>query len=373
VTAAVTGLAVTTAFGRGRDALLKGLADGEPAFTPVTRFDVGRRRARVAATLPDVGPVLDEIAAAIDEACDAAGLTREQRAECLLLLSWHPDPTTVRETVRDGGSMAGGCRAAELASRCGLQGAVRTYTTACVSSSTAIADGAAMIALQGVKRLVVAAGYLVDQDYFALFDAGRAMAADGVLRAFSVGRQGLLLGDAVVAVVLEDSEAAAARGATVESTIPGWGRAGDAHHVCQPHPEGVGLARAVRSALARAEIAPSDVAYVNAHGTGTPLNDSAEAAGLHGGFGPDVAEIPVSSTKSLHGHTLEAAGLLELVVTTLALQSAQLPVNAGFLGADEDCVLDLVLAASQKPRSRYAVSLNAAFGGANTALVVAVP
>ncbi|HEY0638896.1 MAG TPA: beta-ketoacyl-[acyl-carrier-protein] synthase family protein, partial [Pseudonocardiaceae bacterium] len=150
----------------------------------------------------------------------------------------------------------------------------------------------------------------------------------------------------------------------------GWGRAGDAHHVCQPRPDGAGLARAAESALRRAGVTPAEVGYVNANGTGTPFSDTAEAAALHRLFGPDAERVPVSSTKSVHGHALEASGLLELVVTVLALRAGWLPVNAGWTGADERCRLDLVLDGPRPVTPRYALSLNAAFGGANTALLV---
>jgi 3-oxoacyl-(acyl-carrier-protein) synthase len=130
------------------------------------------------------------------------------------------------------------------------------------------------------------------------------------------------------------------------------------------------LARAIEAACSRAGIAPSEVGYLNAHGTGTPFSDAAESAALHRALGSAVREVPVSSTKALHGHTLEASGLIELVITVLALRSGKLPVNAGFLGADPACELNLILGGPRELRSDYALSVNAAFGGANTALVV---
>ena len=110
--------------------------------------------------------------------------------------------------------------------------------------------------------------------------------------------------------------------------------------------------------------------YVNANGTGTPQSDAAEAAALHRAFGECIGGVPVSSTKSVHGHALEASALLELVVTVLALRSGLLPVNAGFLEPDADCELDLVLDTPRAALPRYAMSVNFAFGGANTALLV---
>ncbi|MEZ0093521.1 beta-ketoacyl synthase [Streptacidiphilus sp. EB129] len=409
--AVVTGLAVASACGRGPDALFDSVCAGTPAFGPVTRFDTAARRVRVAATLHDAAPLPEELAEALHQSCTQAGLTVDQRKDSPLLLAWHPGPDAVRaarrasEAVKEAASVtaavteaavaavavhapklsaathapgspdahSAAAMAAGLAARCGLGGAVRTYTTACVSASTAVADAAAMIATGRADRVVVAAGYLVDQDYFGLFDAGRALATDGRIRPFSRGRTGLLLGDAVAAVVLESPGAARARGAEVLGRVLGWGRAGDAHHVCRPHPEGAGVARAVRAALDRAGVSAEELDYVNAHGTGTPFNDSAEAAGLRRALGPAVDRTPVSSTKSVHGHTLEASGLLELAVVLQALRHGRLPVNAGFLDADPECRLDLVLGEPRESRARYALSLNAAFGGANTALLIGAP
>jgi len=180
----------------------------------------------------------------------------------------------------------------------------------------------------------------------------------------------MLLGDGVAAVVLESAAGAANRGVPAVATLAGWGRSGDAYHVCQPRPDGSGLARAIGAALSRGRADRSQIGYVNANGTGTPFGDSSEAAALHAALGPYATQTPVSSTKSVHGHALEASGLLELVVTVLALQSGRLPVNAGFLAPDEECELDLVLGPERERRGRYALSLNAAFGGANTALLV---
>ncbi|MYW01970.1 beta-ketoacyl-[acyl-carrier-protein] synthase family protein, partial [Streptomyces sp. SID3343] len=149
------------------------------------------------------------------------------------------------------------------------------------------------------------------------------------------------------------------------------GRSGDAHHVCRPRPDGEGVARATRAALARAGVAPSEVGYVNANGTGSPMSDLAEARALREVFGDALDGLPVSSSKSVHGHALEASALLELVVTIAALANERLPVNAGWLGPDPEIGLNLVLEGPREDRPRYALSLNSAFGGANTALLVA--
>ena len=353
----VTGFAVRSAFGAGEDALLDGGFGGAAAFGPVDRFGVLRCRTSVAATLPGAPVLADELAAVVEEACAMAGLPRlgvdRVRAASPLLLAAHAG----RETVDT---------ATEVAARTGFRRPDRVYTAACVAASSAVADAAASIAAGRVDRAVVAAGFLVDAGTFGLFDSGRALARDGVVRPFSAGRQGILLGDAVAAVVLE----AVGTPATPLARLAGWGRAGDAYHVCQPRPDGTGLARAATAALDRAGLPAAAVGYVNANGTGTPASDAAESAALRLLFGAGLDRVPVSSTKSVHGHALEASALLELVITVLAVRAGRLPVNAGWLAADPGCPLDLVLDEPRPARPEYALSLNAAFGGANTALLV---
>ncbi len=352
----IAGLAAVSALGRGPQAQLAAALSGTAAFGPVGRFDVSRRRVGVAATLEQVDPLTTELAGVIEAACADAGLDARQRAGCPLLLAVHGHP-------------AAGGWAATLAEQAGLAGAVRVYTAACVSASTAVADAAAMIG-RGTDRVVVAAGYLVEADQFALFDSGRALATDGAVRPFSAGRQGLLLGDAVAAVVLESPAAGAERAHAAAAELVGWGRAGDAYHPCQPAPDGRGMARAIEAALLRAGISAHAIGYVNANATGTLLSDTAEAAALHRALGTAGPRVPISSTKAVHGHALEASGLLELVITVLALQAGKLPVNAGYLAPDDSCELDVIVASPRPVSGPYALSLNSAFGGANTALLV---
>lgn len=352
----IAGLAVLSALGRGVEPQLAAALSGTAAFAPVDRFDISGRRVGIAATLPQVDTLTAELAEVIEAACADAALDAKQRAECTLLLAVHGHP-------------GAGESAVALAEGAGLAGAGRVYTGACVSASTAVADAAALIG-RGARRVVVAAGYLVESDQFALFDAGKAFASDGAVRPFSAGRQGLLLGDAVAAVVLESAAAGSERGHRSATELVGWGRAGDAYHPCQPAPDGRGLARAIESALERADISPHAIGYVNANATGTQLSDTAEAAALYRALGDAAARVPISSTKAVHGHALEASGLLELVITVLCLQAGKLPVNAGYLAPDDSCQLDVIVAAPRPVSGPYALSLNSAFGGANTALLV---
>lgn len=358
---AVTGLGVFSAFGRGTRPLLEAVAEGRPGFAPVSRFDVTRRNTVFAAQSAESPRLADELVSAIEEAWRQTGLDAREAANVPVLLSLHADPATapIAQHVAQG-----------IAELCGLPGVGRTYTNACVAGSTALADAASLIGAGGAERVVVAAGYLVEPDMFAVFDAGRALTRGGQPRPFSRDRDGLLLGDAVVAVVVESVPSARRRDADILALLTGWGRSGDAYHVVRPEPDGSGLARAITSALGRAGIAPAQVGYVNANASGSQLGDSAEATALRRVFGEGPGVPAVSSTKSVHGHALEASALLEFAVTVLAVREGVLPVNAGYLGPDEDCRLELVLDGPRRAQPRYALSVNSAFGGANTALLV---
>ncbi|MFE3109997.1 beta-ketoacyl-[acyl-carrier-protein] synthase family protein [Kitasatospora indigofera] len=378
----ITGLGVLSACGPGPGPLAAAVTHGRTGFTEVRRFDATGRRTRRAALLPDPLPLVDAVAGVVADACRQAGLDELPGASdhpdphpaaqggaappddtpMPLLLALHSDLRTAEVAARVAESVAG---------RWGVPGVSRVYTGACVAAGTAVADAAALIASGRHARVLVAAGHLVEPGVFAAFDAGRALARDGELRPFSAGRSGTLLGDAAVAVVVESEQSAARRGAPVLARLAGWGRSGDAYHVCRPVPDGEGLARAVGSALARAGVDPAEVGYVNANGTGSPLADRAEALALRRVFGRHLEQLPVSSSKSVHGHALEASALLELAVTVGALRDGLLPVNAGWLGPDPDLGLDLVLDGPRETATRYALSLNSAFGGANTALLVA--
>lgn len=358
----VSGVGVLSAAGRGLGELTEATAHGKAAFGTVTRFDVSACRTTRAALLPAPVPLADAVLDAVGQACRQAGLGAADGAATPVLLALHGDLRT-RATAN---AVATG-----LASAWGLHGVTRVYTGACVAAATAVADAASLVAAGRHERVLVAAGHLVEPGVFAVFDAGRALTRDGELRPFSTGRTGTLLGDAAAAVLVEAAPAAERRGATALARLAGWGRTGDAHHVCRPEPDGAGVARAIGAALARAGAGPADVGYVNANGTGSTLADRAEALALHRVFGAHTARLPVSSSKSVHGHALEASALLELAVTIGALRSGRLPVNAGWLGPDPVVGLDLVLDGPRAAAPRYALSLNSAFGGANTALLVA--
>ncbi|MDW5264649.1 MAG: beta-ACP synthase, partial [Edaphobacter sp.] len=169
-------------------------------------------------------------------------------------------------------------------------------------------------------------------------------------------------------LVLETLESAQARNATIYAEIVGFGSSADAHHITQPAPEGA--AAAMRKALSDANASLDEVNYINAHGTGTQANDATEAAAIHQLFGPRASQIPVSSTKALHGHSIGATGAIEAMATILSLHHGKLPANAGVTQIDPSIKLDVILNAPREASAQLALSNSLAFGGLNAVLAI---
>ncbi|WP_026421898.1 beta-ketoacyl synthase N-terminal-like domain-containing protein [Actinokineospora inagensis] len=377
----ITGYGVLTAFGFGADAVRTGVFGGGNRFHPVERFNPARYRTDRAAVFSGdgipgmkVSPQETPAQAPVLRACVVAALEMagHNGAGAPLLLGSAGDRRADPGFWRTPGAeppldSLPGHLAHRVGADLGLDTPRLAFVNACVASTTAIITAAQLIRGGHTRAAVCAGVHLVSEDIFAKFDSGQAMSTDGTVRPFSLGRTGLLHGDGAAALLLESAASAADRGATVLGRLTGWGMAADAHHVVQPHPDGAGLATAARAALLMAGRDPNSVGYVNAHGTGTPLNDAAETRGLREVFGPGV---PVSSTKSTTGHLLEATGAVEAVITLLALTDGALPPTMGYLAPDPKCEVDCVPNAARQADIEVAVSLNAAFGGANAALVL---
>jgi 3-oxoacyl-[acyl-carrier-protein] synthase II len=210
---------------------------------------------------------------------------------------------------------------------------------------------------------------------FACFQSMQALSPTGVSRPFDLRRDGFVMGEGAGMLVLEEAEAAAARGAVVLGEIAGYGSTSDAHHLTAPEPTGTPAARAIELALADAHVAPEDIAYVNAHGTSTPLNDAAETAALKRALGPDRAKrIPVSSTKSAIGHLLGAAGAVEAVATVQTLATRVVAPTLNYEVPDPELDLDYVPGEARplivNGHPPLALSNSFAFGGHNVALVL---
>jgi nodulation protein E len=256
--------------------------------------------------------------------------------------------------------------ASMLSMEFGLRGPAFTISTACSSSTHAIGLAAQMVR-SGAAQLAVAGGSEAPFSYGLLkaWEAMRVISPD-TCRPFSRDRKGMILGEGAAMLVLEPYEAARARGARIHGELVGFGMSSDAHHITQPSAEGAALA--VTAALRDADLRAESIGYINAHGTGTPGNDSTETRAIRQVFGAHADRLAVSSTKSLHGHTLGAAGALEAVASILALREGVLPPTANYTERDAECDLDVIPNASRPLRVEYALSNSFAFGGLNAVL-----
>ncbi|KJV29715.1 beta-ACP synthase [Luteibacter yeojuensis] len=258
--------------------------------------------------------------------------------------------------------------ASHVASACHAMGPVFAVTSACASSNHAIAQ-AVLLLRAGVVDVAVTGGAEASMSYSVLraWEAMRVL-ADDTCRPFCAQRKGLVLGEGAGMFVLESATHAAARGATPLAELAGIGMSSDAGDIVAPSADG--SAAAMRAALADAGMRPSDVDHINAHGTGTVANDVTETRAIHDAFGTHAARIAVTSTKSMHGHALGAAGALELVATLGALRDGIVPPTANFLDRDGACDLDIVTGGARRMAVRAALSNSFAFGGLNAVLAV---
>jgi nodulation protein E len=269
-------------------------------------------------------------------------------------------PLTIPRTMSNSG-------ASRISVEHGIQGPTYTVSTACSSANHAIGQafwmvrsGAVIAAVAGGSEAVFAEGLL------RAWEALRVVSPDSC-RPFSKDRRGLILGEGGAMLVLENWEHANARGAAILGEICGFGMSSDAHHITQPSVEGP--SKAMKWALGDAGVSPEAIDYINAHGTGTVLNDSTETAAIRATFGAHAGKLLVSSTKSMHGHTLGAAGAIEGAATVLALAHQMAPPTANFTAPDPACDLDVVPNQARAAGMEYALSNSFAFGGLNAVVV----
>ena len=273
--------------------------------------------------------------------------------------------------------MMGNAGAANLALRYGLKGPAFSTVSACAAGADAIGTALRLIRA-GDADAVVAGGAEagITPLAYACFGAMGALSESGISRPFDARRDGFVMGEGAGVLVLEAADAAEARGATVLGELLGYGASADAFHLTAPEPGGGGAARAIKRALEDGGVSPSDLHYVNAHGTSTPLNDRSETDALKAALGEDVAKsLPISSTKSSIGHLLGAAGAVEAVATLLALRERVAPPTLGYEVPDEGLDLDYV---PDGPRPltgangrAVALSDSFGFGGHNAVLCIA--
>jgi len=263
--------------------------------------------------------------------------------------------------------------AGHIAMEWGIRGYSSCTVTACSASAQAIGEGLDLLRVGRVDSIVCGGSEAaVTRVGIAAFAAMKALSTrnddpEGASRPFDADRDGFVMGEGAAALVLEDRETAIRRGAPILAELLGYGVSSDAFHMTQPHPEGDGAVRAMRAALHDAEVEATAVSYVNAHGTSTPPNDRIETLALKKVFGERVPAV--SSTKSMTGHTLGAAGALEAAICVSALQHQTLPPTINQEKADPDCDLDYVPNEAREAQVEVALTNSFGFGGHNATLV----
>jgi 3-oxoacyl-[acyl-carrier-protein] synthase II len=256
-----------------------------------------------------------------------------------------------------------------IASALGLMGPKTTFMTACSSGGTAIGYARDLIA-DGMAEVMVAGGAEpLSRITYASFNGLQAVDPE-YPKPFDKDRQGMSLGEGAGVLILESLDHARRRGARILGEVLGYGVSCDAHHMTAPDPSASGAIRAMTAALADAGIDPSRVDYINAHGTATPANDRMETLAIKTVFGDRAWDIPVSSTKSMHGHTLGAAGAIEGVVCALAIHHGFIPPTIHHAEPDPDCDLDYVADGVRETPVGVALSNSFAFGGNNTTVIL---
>jgi nodulation protein E len=390
---AITGLGIISPLGLNLEDNWKSLSEGRPAIGPIKGADCSTLRFKNGAEVTGYDPVkhfeggkdayIDRFAqfsvVAAREAMRNSGLelTQEMRERSAIVCGsavggqasieagfedlWvqgrgRVHPLTIPKTMANAG-------ASHIAMDLGMSGPTYTVSTACSSANHAIGqafrlvrDGEADVAMTGGSEAMFTIGML------KAWEAMRVIAPD-TCRPFSKDRRGMILGEGGAMMVLEPMDAAKARGAKIFAEICGFGMTADAHHLTQPAVHGP--ARAMRGALREAGLDPEAIGYINAHGTGTPGNDPVESSAIREVFGAHADKIGVSSTKSMHGHALGAAGALEAIATILALYHGVLPPTANFNERDPECDLDYIPNQPRALRVEAALSNSFAFGGLN--------
>jgi 3-oxoacyl-[acyl-carrier-protein] synthase II len=400
----VTGVGLVTPLGTGTERNWTALLAGRSGIDVIRRFDASDLPVRVAGEVRDFEPErfierkeLKKMDVFIQYALGAAQMAVESAALRLPLAD--PDRVGVIVGVGMGGlltiedaiahldprrvspflipKLIPNMAAGQVALRFGARGPSYATTSACSSGAHAIADAAALIR-DGRQDVVLAGGAEAPVCAFAVsgFAAMRALATsfnDAPARAsrpFDARREGFVIAEGAGMLVLEERAHALARGATILGELLGWAANCDAYHMVQPAPEGVGAARCMALALDDAGLAAADVDYVNAHGTSTPYGDEAESIAIKHVFGAHAHRLGVSSTKSMTGHLLGAAGAVEAIYTVLALHEQVLPPTINLDERDPACDLDYVPHVARPAPLRAALSNSFGFGGTNVTLAV---
>ncbi|HTX40145.1 MAG TPA: beta-ketoacyl-[acyl-carrier-protein] synthase family protein [Bryobacteraceae bacterium] len=395
---AITGLGVICALGRNTAEFAATLREGRSAIGPIASTDVSQLRfhngaevkeyshepyfddrradfmdrfaqfAVIAAreAVADAGiqwtPALRETAAIVTGSCVGGQSTEDVGFQEVYKLGHNRvHPLTIPKTMANAG-------ASHISMEFGLTGPSFTISTACSSAAHAIGQAYWMVR-NGITDVALTGGSEAPFS-FGILKAWEAMrvVSPETCRPFSKDRKGMILGEGGGMFVLEPWDLARARGARIHAELVGFGMSADACHITQPSAEGA--ARAMRAVLRDGTLAPEQIGYINAHGTATPANDPTEVAAIRAVFGSHAGKLAVSSTKSMHGHALGAAGALECLAAVLALRDGILPPTANFTEPDPECDLDVIPNQAREAQVEYALSNSFAFGGLNAVLAL---
>jgi 3-oxoacyl-[acyl-carrier-protein] synthase II len=401
---AITGLGVVTCTGVGADAMWESLTAGRSGITPIEHFDASEYPTRFAGYVRDFDPgeVIDRKEArrmsrfqqfamvAAAEAMADAGLEEvpdelAPRAGCIIgsgiggLGTMEEQHTTLLER---GPSRVGpflvpmmivDLAAGHVSIRYGLKGINYAPVSACATGNHALGEAFEAIR-RGDADVIVAGGFDAGVTPLGVagFCAARALSTRnddprGASRPWSASRDGFVIAEGGALLVLEEYEHAKARGARIRAILEGYGASADAYHITAPAPDGSGALRAMEMALAKADMAPSDIDYINAHGTSTPVGDLAETNAIKRAFGPHTPLV--SSTKSMMGHMLGGAGAAEAAACVLAMETGLVPPTINLTDPDPECDLDYVPLVARSASLSACMSNSFGFGGHNATLI----
>jgi 3-oxoacyl-[acyl-carrier-protein] synthase II len=397
----IAAVGAITPLGGSAEALWEGVRAGRVAISPVRRLPMDQYQTGLGGEITepctpgyDYAPgsdardrSIDFALAAAEEAMASSGLTVEADipaerwgvAYGTCHAGWRSAELALRE-VQEGGApdwrrytfvppQAG---AEALSAAFGLKGPVLSANTACAASAHALAHALEVIRAGAADAMLVGGSDAFTESAFAGFSSLWSLSAKPAAP-YSKDRSGLTLGEGGGMLLLLSRQAAERTGAPVVAEVLGYGLSADGYHPTAPHPEGEGAARAIRAALTSSGLAPDDIRYVNGHGTGTQKNDSAESNAVRAALGGAAEKVALSSTKSMIGHLLGAAGAVEGIVTVLALRDQVAPPTASFTEADPQCGLDPVAGAGRPMVLDTALSNNFGFAGANACVAFARP
>lgn len=404
--AVITGMGVISPIGNTLEEFWNHLVEGQSGIDLVTRFDVSEMPTKVAAEVKNFEPTdwLDKkesrrmdrfvqlAVAAAKMAIKDANLdieTMDKERAGVVIGSGVGGVTTFEEQkeilmAKGPGRISpffvpmliSNMAAGHLSIAFGLQGASSTVVTACASATNAIGEALRLIE-HGEADIVLCGGTEAPLTplAFAGFCAMKAMSTEKenpkeACRPFDSRRSGFVMGEGAGILVLESVEHAKARNARIYAELAGYGSTSDAHHITTPVPGGAGAARSMRKAIEDAGLKPENVDYINAHGTGTGANDSTETTAIKAIFGPVAYQVPISSTKSMTGHLLGAAGGVEAIVCALAIQNGVIPPTMNYGEPDPECDLDYVPNQARKKEVKVALSNTFGFGGHNATIVL---